>query len=156
MSKLVGNHNYDVLDNHAAKFKQPNKEFEPRIKNNPKKTSQLLQTSSCYQPPRRRKKKSSSGDQNNEQTPLSTFRKSFEENNDNVNDSIIDETVHRRNTNGLNESNFLNTSSNSTGLKRTAEKFVIFNLFYDSIFFDLSSKIIVFFLPLTSFFLMKC
>ena len=130
MSKLVGNHNYDVLDNHAAKFKQPSKEFEPRIKNNPNSTSQLLQKSSCYQPPRRRKKKTSNNnEQNNDQnTPLSTFRKSFEEdnNNNNVNDSIIDETVNKKNTSGLNESNFLNTSSNSTGLKRTAEKWVFY------------------------------
>lgn len=58
MSRLVSGRPYDVLDNHAQKFKHPTKSFEPRIINS-EKSSSLAQTSSCYQPPRRRKNRQS-------------------------------------------------------------------------------------------------
>ncbi len=128
MSKLVGNHTYDVLDYHSEKFKKPSKEFEPRIKNNSKAESHL-QKSSYYQPPRRRKKKNI---QINEQENnidnddnKSTFRKSFD---NKTNTSIVDETINQKkinknNSSLLNESNLLNSSTTSNGLKRTVEKY---------------------------------
>ena len=54
MSRLVSGRHYDVLDSHAEKFKQPARDFEPRIKNTT--TSSNLKKSSYYQAPRRRKK----------------------------------------------------------------------------------------------------
>lgn len=56
MSRLASNRNYDVLDNHADRFKKPDKEFEPRIKNTSSE-SHLGKNSSCYQAPRRRRRK---------------------------------------------------------------------------------------------------
>ena len=114
-SKLAGNQNYDVLDYHAGKFKKPDKEFEPRIKNNEKSVSQLLQKSSCYQPPRRRKKKQPDQNQNANTDPdsgASTFRKSFQDPNqtergDDQEEEILDETARK----SLNDSNLLNVSS---------------------------------------------
>ena len=54
MSKLVSGQNYDILDNHQEKFKMPDAQFQPRIKNTTKEPS--LTKSSHYQPPRRRKR----------------------------------------------------------------------------------------------------
>lgn len=56
MSKLVAGHNYDVLDYHAAKFKQPDEEHQPRIVDKKNSKSKLLASSNFYQPPMRRKK----------------------------------------------------------------------------------------------------
>ena len=57
-SRLAAGHSYDVLENHADKFTQPKRPFEPRIINKDTATaakSQLLQSASCYQAPRRRR-----------------------------------------------------------------------------------------------------
>lgn len=56
MSRLAGGHNYDVMDNHADKFKKPEEEFQPRIVNKENAQSKLLANSNFYQPPLRRKK----------------------------------------------------------------------------------------------------
>ena len=56
MSRLASNRNYDVLDNHADRFKKPDNEFEPRIKITSSE-SHLGKNSSCYQAPRRRRRK---------------------------------------------------------------------------------------------------
>lgn len=56
MSKLVAGHNYDVLDYHADKFKQPDEEHQPRIVDKKNSKSKLLASSNFYQPPMRRKK----------------------------------------------------------------------------------------------------
>jgi hypothetical protein len=55
-SRLVSNRHYDVLDNHADKFKVPDKEFAPRIKNTSSE-SNLSKNSNCYQAPRRRRQR---------------------------------------------------------------------------------------------------
>ena len=68
MSKLAAGRSYDVLENHAKFFKQPEKSFQPRIKNH--NTESHLKTTSYYNPPRRRARKSAaepkSGDYDDE------------------------------------------------------------------------------------------
>ena len=117
MSRLVAGHNYDILDNHAEKFKQPQKEFEPRIKNKENASSKLLETNNCYQPPRRRKKNGSAQnsasvsvvsekldvrESHEEVEETNQFKKNFNQNNN---------TLPLNASVGLNESNnFMNTS----------------------------------------------
>jgi hypothetical protein len=57
MSKLVAGRNYDVLDNCKKAFKQPTKEFEPRIKN--RQAESALKDKPYYNPPLKSKRKSS-------------------------------------------------------------------------------------------------
>lgn len=55
MSKLVAGKNYDVLDNHKKFFKQPTKDFEPRIKN--RKAESTIKDKPYYNPPSKPKRK---------------------------------------------------------------------------------------------------
>lgn len=69
MSRLVAGHNYDVMDNHADKFKKPDDQYQPRILDKKNSKSKLLASSSFYQPPLRRKKERPKNDQIASETP---------------------------------------------------------------------------------------
>jgi hypothetical protein len=137
MSKLVSGHNYDILDNHQDKFKQPDALFQPRIKNGTKESS--LQKSSHYQPPRRRKKATNNNNTSQGQTSAresvisTTERLKHDDDEYQVNEEIPNDddedddddnrvkarmkthlNTSRQSNAGLNESNnFLNTSHQS-------------------------------------------
>jgi hypothetical protein len=54
MAKLAAGKQYDVMENHAEKFTQPKKEFQPRVTIK-KDSNSKLKDSSNYQAPRRRR-----------------------------------------------------------------------------------------------------
>ena len=125
MSKLVSGHNYDILDNHRDKFKMPDKEFKPRIKNTSKEST--LQKSSSYQPPRRRKKQPNNTTRDGQESVVSVNERLRKVNDDELVDEIAsdedDESVVKENIqnqlntsksngNRLNESGHLLNTSN--------------------------------------------
>lgn len=114
MSRLIGNHNYDVLDNHADKFKAPTKEFVPRIKNT-NSQSNLSKNNSCYQAPRRRRRNKTIPNEGNPMT--SESKVSFRENETIEDDfeneeSEIAKVVVQKNRSKLNTSNFREDEDN--------------------------------------------
>jgi hypothetical protein len=143
MSRLASNRNYDVLDNHADRFKKPDKEFEPRIKNT-NSESHLGKNSSCYQAPRRRRRK-----QQQQQEPqmqnksneslikpsINNSNISFRDNDDD--DDDYDEEEEDAETNQDNENDFRIIKKSSKRLikeddlntKSFIEKFVQNNFF---------------------------
>lgn len=80
MSRLVAGHNYDVLENHANKFKKPDEKFQPRILNNNTFKSKLLESSNYYQPPIRRKKKQEASDETSARQQPDSERDAAEKN----------------------------------------------------------------------------
>lgn len=115
MSRLVGNHNYDVLDNHADKFKHPTREFVPRIKNT-NSLSSLSKNSSCYQPPRRRRRHQQQAENlatSESKVSLRDYDERFNDNNENIEDYIEEEFEKQdekmnRSASKLNRSKILN------------------------------------------------
>lgn len=108
MSRLASNRNYDVLDNHADRFKKPDKEFEPRIKNT-NSESHLGKNPSCYQAPRRRRRKQQQQEpQIQNKSNESLIKPSI--NNSNIsfrdNDDDYDEEEEDTETNQDNENDF--------------------------------------------------
>ena len=142
MSANASSVSYDVLDKHQEKFKNPGKEFEPRIKNTSKTQSNLLKNDSCYQPPRR---KTSQSNIENNQTQLWKTHEDEEHIYEEVKEDAIEEMNQTKNSEfkrsfGANTSNRLDqpTDLNNSmiaqqqtqheNLKRSAEKYSI-NLF---------------------------
>ena len=143
MSRLVAGHNYDVIDIHAHKFKQPTQEFQPRIKNVENSASKLKE-STCYEPPRRHKKVhiSEQNKLNQSQNVPKEEHKTIKLNKSKVESSDDEDFDFKPLDNSrdrLNNSNVLNISSSSArkltssqiSLKRTAEKY--FNSFFKKI-----------------------
>ncbi|CAF0790384.1 unnamed protein product [Brachionus calyciflorus] len=137
MSRLVSGHNYDVLDIHAHKFKQPSHEFQPRIKD-VEKSSSKLRESTCYEPPRRQKKINFvekdlestriSNDHEIKNLKNQKLNSSKIESDDDENDFDFVRTVREPSRDQLNNSNILNSftsrrlTASQTSLKRAVEK----------------------------------
>ena len=111
-SRLVAGKNYDILEYHADKFKNPEKDFEPRIKNT-RSASHLIKKASFYQPPIPRLKKDSKLPKNYNEahkiiesldTNLNEKKSTY--NLDNESDNVIQLTR----SNNQNEMNILNSS----------------------------------------------
>jgi hypothetical protein len=78
MSRLVAGRNFDVLDNHSKFFKQPEKEFAPRI--NKRKAESTLKKTGIYNAPRpHSQSKASARSAKDEQTnSMSAFEDNYE------------------------------------------------------------------------------
>ena len=128
MSRLVAGRHYDVLDNHADRFKAPSKEFVPRIKNT-NSSSHLIKKSNYYQPPRRRNKLNPTGasiDLNNETENVKEST-SFVQHKpgEDLDDEIVDEDEVNNNLNvknDLNRSRLSNKSLNQLNTSHTSHK----------------------------------
>lgn len=113
-SRLVSGHNYDVLDYRPTSFKQPEKEFQPRIVNNTSASSKLKQ-STYYQPPTRKKRTSPKPDDSlhkqnsDEEEHFNEFNKMIDnEDNKSTQDEIRLELNKSLNASALSDNN--NTS----------------------------------------------
>ena len=123
MSRLVAGRHYDVLDNHADRFKAPSKEFVPRIKNT-NSSSHLIKKSNYYQPPRRRNKLNPTGSSinlNNEPVNVKESDSFVQKKSDeNIDDEIVDVDEEYNNVNVKNDLNRSRLSNKSLNQLNTS------------------------------------
>lgn len=146
MSANASSPSYDVLDKHQEKFKNPSKEFEPRIKSAHKAQSNLLKNDNCYQPPRRKTSKT-----NMEQSQLWKNQEDEEHIYEEIKDDVAEETNNAKssefkrsfeaNTSKADQSVNLNNSTlgqqqqQQDNLKRSAEKYPHRSFFFSFFFY---------------------
>jgi hypothetical protein len=142
MSANASNSSYDVLDKHQERFKNPGKEFEPRIKSASKAQSNLLKNDNCYQPPRRKTNKANA---ENTQSQLWKNQEDEEHIYEEIKDDLAEETNQAKSSEfkrsfeanaskaeqsvNLNQSTLGPQQQQQDNLKRSAEKYLFLFLF---------------------------